>query len=132
MSEHGNLSELEKMSRDALIDLWRAHVQSAVPRGLSRPLMIRAIAWSLQAKQHGEFRAATWARLTNRADGSEERRLAPGTKLIREWRGNVHEVTVLEHGFDYDGNIHKSLSAIAREITGTKWSGPRFFGLKRS
>jgi hypothetical protein len=57
-------------------------------------------------------------------------RIKPGTRLIRAWRGERHQVTVLEHGFEYRGERHVSLSAIARAITGTRWSGPAFFGLK--
>ena len=57
-------------------------------------------------------------------------RIKPGTRLIRAWRGERHQVTVLEHGFEYRGERHGSLSAIARAITGTRWSGPAFFGLK--
>ena len=58
--------------------------------------------------------------------------LKPGTRLIREWEGEAHEVTVLEKGFRWRGQKYASLSPIAREITGTRWSGPRFFGLKSS
>ena len=57
--------------------------------------------------------------------------MAPGAKLIREWQGKVYEVTVLEHEIAYGGRTYSSLTAIARAITGTKWSGPRFFGLTR-
>jgi hypothetical protein len=58
--------------------------------------------------------------------------MKPGLRLVREWRGETHTVLVLEDGFEWNGNRRRSLSAIAREITGTHWSGPRFFGLKRS
>jgi hypothetical protein len=57
-------------------------------------------------------------------------RIKPGTRLIRAWRGERHQVTVLEHGFEYRGERHGSLSAIAHAITGARWSGPAFFGLK--
>ncbi len=57
-------------------------------------------------------------------------RLKPGLRLVREWRGETHDVLVLEEGFEWNGERRRSLSAIAREITGTRWSGPRFFGLK--
>ena len=57
-------------------------------------------------------------------------RLKPGLRLVREWRGETHTVLVLEDGFEWNGERRRSLSAIAREITGTRWSGPRFFGLK--
>ena len=55
----------------------------------------------------------------------------PGTRLIREWQGQIHQVTVLESEYDYRGRCYKSLSAIARQITGTAWSGPLFFGLRK-
>ena len=131
MSEEAQLSALQQASRDELIRLWQAHVQTAVPRGLSRPLLVRAIAWALQAKQSGGHRASTRERLSNLANGRLSSPMAPGTKLIREWQGKVYEVTVLEHGFAYGGRTYSSLTAIARAITGTKWSGPRFFGLTR-
>ncbi len=57
-------------------------------------------------------------------------RLKPGLRLVREWRGETHTVLVLEDGFEWKGEPRRSLSAIAREITGTQWSGPLFFGLK--
>ena len=57
--------------------------------------------------------------------------LRPGTRLLREWQGTTHEVRVLDAGFDYAGQTYKSLSAVARAITGTPWSGPLFFGIKR-
>jgi hypothetical protein len=57
--------------------------------------------------------------------------LKPGTRLLREWQGVTHEVRVLDSGFDYAGQTYKSLSAVARAITGTPWSGPMFFGIKR-
>ncbi len=62
--------------------------------------------------------------------GSPAIRMKPGMRLVREWRGETHDVLVLEDGFEWNGQRRRSLSAIAREITGTQWSGPRFFGLK--
>ena len=56
--------------------------------------------------------------------------MKPGLRLVREWRGETHTVLVLEDGFEWNGERRRSLSVIAREITGTRWSGPRFFGLK--
>ena len=56
--------------------------------------------------------------------------IKPGTRLLREWQGRMHEVIILEEGALYDGRTWTSLSAVAREITGARWSGPRFFGLK--
>ena len=59
-------------------------------------------------------------------------RLKPGTRLVREWRGEIHQVTVLDDGLEYRGSHYDSLSEIARSITGTRWSGPLFFGLRRA
>ena len=61
-----------------------------------------------------------------------KKRIKPGTRLIREWHGEVHDVLVLEEGFAFRGRVHRSLTAIAREITGTAWNGHRFFGLRLS
>jgi Protein of unknown function (DUF2924) len=58
--------------------------------------------------------------------------LLEGTKLLREWRGVMHEVTVIEGGYEHQGKRCRSLSAVAREITGTQWSGPLFFGLRKT
>jgi hypothetical protein len=63
---------------------------------------------------------------------SSSARIKPGTRLIRQWDGQTHQVTVAEDGFEYKGERYKSLSEIARLITGTRWSGPLFFGLKQS
>ncbi len=99
-----------------------------------------AIAWKLQEKVHGGLTAAQKRKLAGIAQelrkngdlsASPAIRLKPGLKLVREWRGETHDVLVLEDGFEWNGEHRRSLSAIAREITGTHWSGPRFFGLKR-
>ena len=104
---------------------------------------IREIAWRVQAREAGGMDAET-RRLLTRAKRSATRepqdrprkrrrktRLAPGATLVRTWRGREHTVTVTEAGFRYDGREHASLSEVAREITGTRWSGPRFFGLNQ-
>jgi hypothetical protein len=96
------------------------------------------LAYEVQAKLLGGLSAATRKRLRRlaerRADSGHAARAAPrlkpGTRLLREWQGETHHVTVLEEGFDYRGERHASLSVIARLITGTRWSGPLFFGLR--
>ena len=99
-----------------------------------------AIAWKLQAGVHGGLTAAQTRKLANLGRvlreegdlaGSAAIRVKPGVRLMREWRGETHQVLVLEDGFEWNGRRWRSLSAIAREITGTHWSGPRFFGLER-
>ena len=102
--------------------------------------MVLAIAWKIQVKVHGGLTAAEKRRLVriaedNKAHGGSSKystiHVKPGLKLVREWRGETHDVLVLENDFEWNGQSWRSLSAIAREITGTPWSGPRFFGLQR-
>lgn len=100
----------------------------------------RWLAWELQAARLGGFDAGTRRRLRQlakttkaepTADAHAEVTLKPGTILIRDWAGATHRVTVLEEGFSWKGRTWGSLSEIASTITGTRWSGPRFFGLKK-
>jgi hypothetical protein len=95
--------------------------------------MEKAIAYDLQVKAFGGLSARTrrTLRAAAKADGSSSLSKLPsgGTRLVREWHGARHEVEVLEDGYLWRGARHRSLSAIARAITGAKWSGPRFFGL---
>ena len=101
--------------------------------------LVLAIAWKLQEKVHGGLTAAQKRKLAGIAEDLKKNgnlsagpaiRLKPGLRLVREWRGETHDVLVLEDGFEWNGERRHSLSAIAREITGTQWSGPRFFGLQ--
>ena len=103
--------------------------------GISRGLLIRAIAYEMQAKRYGRLKPALDRRLRMIANGSVDGdskatpTLQPGARLVREWNGVSHVVEVIEGGFIWNGDRHRSLSAIARAITGARWSGPRFFGL---
>ncbi len=108
------------------------------PERVARNLLVLGIAWKIQEQAYGGLGAATKRRLadlakTREQDGDLARsrvaRLKPGAKLIREWQGETHTVAVLEDGFEWRGKRWRSLSVIAREITGVHWSGPRFFGL---
>ncbi len=119
---------------------WRRLYRSHPPLHIRRELLVLAIAWKLQEKVYGGLTAAQKRRLAGIAEefrkngdlsASPAIRLKPGLRLVREWRGETHDVLVLEDGFEWNGEHRRSLSAIAREITGTHWSGPRFFGLKR-
>ncbi len=135
------LVELESASPTELRVRWeRAHRHPA-PKRASRDLLLRAVAYHIQEQAGGGLSKATVKRLAHLAnpksnDGRPPRpappRLRPGTRLVREWRGAVHQVTVGEDGFDYRGARYASLSRIAREITGTRWSGPLFFGLRKA
>jgi hypothetical protein len=127
------LAPLAELDRAALLEQWRMAFGRDAPPRLSRVLMEKAIAYDLQAKVFGGLPARTRRalRAAAKADGRSRVNKLPsrGTRLVREWNGALHEVEVLEDGYLWRGARHRSLSAIARAITGTKWSGPRFFGL---
>ena len=109
------------------------------PLGLSRDLLIRALAHQLQERAHGGANAALRRRLQTLAGASEKGArsfdpgvvLKTGTTLVRQWRGHTHTVLVREDGFEYEGQRYRSLTVIAERITGAHWSGPRFFGLTK-
>ena len=132
------LEALPALSPDELRKEWRRLYRSQPPR-LSRDLLVRAIAYRIQELRYGGLSKATSRKLAalvqaRRSDGdigSPEgtQRIRAGARLVREWNGRTHTVTVEEEGFTYAGRNYRSLSAIAREITGARWSGPRFFGL---
>ncbi len=133
------LTALTVMDGDGLRRDWRRLYRSHPPLHIRRELLVLAIAWKLQEKVHGGLTAAQKRRLVGLAEELKKGgdlsagpaiRLKPGLRLVREWRGETHDVLVLEDGFEWNGERRPSLSAIAREITGTHWSGPRFFGLK--
>lgn len=118
---------------------WRRLFRTQPP-SLSRGLVIRAIAYRVQELAHGGLAKATVRKLESLAavleTGGEMTvgsgpQIKPGARLVREWRGRTHTVTVTEEGFEYDGRPYSSLTEIARAITGAHWSGPRFFGLKK-
>ena len=131
------LEALSDLSPDELRKEWRRLYRSQPPR-LSRDLLVRAIAYRIQELRYGGLSKATSRKLAalvqaRRSDGEiapeGAQRIRAGARLVREWNGRTHTVTVEEDGFTYAGRNYRSLSAIAREITGARWSGPRFFGL---
>ena len=124
-------------SLDELRREWRRLHHNDPPR-ISRDLLILAIAYRLQEIEHGGLGKATVRKLrtlaktlrsTGRVGPTPSLSLKPGARLVREWHGRAHTVTVTEDGFDYAGTSYPSLSNIAKKITGAHWSGPRFFGL---
>jgi hypothetical protein len=131
-----SLAMLPGLTRPELLELWQTLWGRAAPAGLRRELMIPILAYGIQEKACGGLKPETERRLCQLSaslDGGrppKERRVKPGTRLLREWRGQTHEVIATERGFLYQGKSQKSLSGIARQITGTRWSGPVFFGLK--
>ncbi len=129
------VAALEGLDRSDLLRLWRSAFGRETSPRLSRTLMAKAIAYDIQARALGglsgrTIRALKAAAKPEAVPAAATRPSGPGTRLIREWNGILHEVEVLEKGYLWRGQRHRSLSAIARAITGTKWSGPRFFGLK--
>jgi len=134
-----DLASLPRLARDELLERWRALYGTAPPSHISRPILVRAIAYRLQERIFGGLQPATRRLLERvaeetRAGGTvttaPARVLKPGTRLLREWQGVTHEVIVLEDGVLFRGKRHRSLSEVARAITGSRWSGPRFFGLR--
>lgn len=136
----GQLTILSNLSKADLRKAWADRIGSEPPKVRSAELLRRLLAWQLQASAFGGFDAATERKLRDIAmalerDGDYEpkvrRGLTPGVELAREWKGTVYKVTVVADGFQHLGKRYKSLSNIARTITGTRWSGPRFFGLEQ-
>ena len=134
------IASLANLDHAALKERWRVLQGGDPPRRLSRQLLLRALAHAMQEKVFGGLspmvgqrlrRLAEELRATGRISSiGKQPVFKPGTRLIREWQGRTHEVIVLEHGFQWKGETYRSLSAIARAITGTRWNGHVFFGLK--
>lgn len=134
------LEELPHLTRPELVEAWVGCFGKPPPKNSSRKFLVSALAWELQARRFGGLKPDVQRRLKRLARElkasktlsvrSSTPRFRPGTRLVREWQGKAHRVTVLEDGFEYRERRYSSLSRIAREITGTRWSGPAFFGLK--
>ena len=133
------LAELAGMSPAQLRARWRECWRKPAP-DIGPDLLRRGIAWKLQARVHGDLpghikreleRAADRLRRGEELVSSSRPSLKPGTRLVQSWNGKVHHVLVLDDGFEYDGRRFSSLTQIATAITGTHWSGPSFFGLKK-
>ena len=118
---------------------WRQLHHTGPPLGLSRDLLIRALANQLQERSYGGLSRALRRRLRSLARASENGVMAvdpglvlkTGTTLVRQWRGRTHTVLVHQDGFEHEGQRYRSLTAIAERITEAHWSGPRFFGLTK-
>lgn len=132
------LAGLPGLPRSDLVGRWQATYGADPPKGISRQLLVRAIAYEIQAARYGGLKPKTLRRLRKTNEGSPKgretpgrprRQLQPGSRLIREWNGETHVVEVLDGGLIWNDKHYRSLSAVARAITGARWSGPRFFGL---
>jgi Protein of unknown function (DUF2924) len=133
------LLRLPELELHELRELWCRLYKTATAPRLSNDLLMRAVAYRMQELAAGGLRPelqrqlqqiARQLRQTGRVTTRPRARLKPGTRLLREWQGRNHEVLVLDDGFSWQSTHYRSLSAIARKITGTAWSGPLFFGLK--
>src|SRR5512147_2369733 len=129
----------EKSTAD-LKQLWR-DLYDREPPTYNKPFLIKRLAYRIQELAYGGLSARAEAKLKELIEEEDRRlkgklpvrkgdRLIAGTRLIREWQGIEHCITVLDDGYEYQGRRYKSVSAIARAITGTRWNGPAFFGLR--
>lgn len=134
-------AQLSSMKKKELWALWKQLFKRTTPPQIRRELLIRILAFRIQEQVYGGLRVETRKRLRDlarqfavnpNAEIPGVSRIKPGTRLIRVWQGQSHHVTVLEQGYSYAGKHYSSLSQIARLITGTRWSGPLFFGLKKN
>ena len=125
------LGQLPQLDLPALQAAWASLFGNPPPRGLSRRLLEYAAAYDAQRKVHRGLPPATRRKILEGGKPGPIRKstLSPGSRLVREWHGRRHTIEVAEKGFLYQGQRYHSLSEIAREITGARWSGPRFFGL---
>ncbi len=137
------VTELPEMPYEALKQRWR-DLYGTDPPAYSRQHLIRRLAYRIQELAYGGLSDETKAELEQIAEEDERQRQGaraqrrkpksthplPGTRLVREWNGQRYEVTAVEGGFEYGGRKYRSLSAIAKAITGAHWSGPQFFGLR--
>jgi hypothetical protein len=134
------LAAVAQMDAERLRSEWRRWYRTLPPSRLGREVLLLGVAWRIQEQVHGGLSAGSKRRLAEltatMSDGgdlvrSRTVRLRQGAKLVREWQGETITVLVLEDGFEWRGRRWRSLSKIAREITGTRWSGPRFFGIDK-
>lgn len=138
------IARLPTLTREQLRAKWRTALKQPAPPHLRKQLLVPMLAYKLQERAYGGLKPHVRRRLRElagrfAADPKQDAaklagpvRMKPGSRLIREWQGESHHVTVAESGFEYRGRAYASLSEIARTITGTRWSGPLFFGLRRS
>lgn len=156
----GQLADLETLDRAALATRWEAHMRRRAPKASSRMFLLRALSYELQSKHVAGLTKADLKRLNlnlenhptkavppdnekttvlraspvpkSKREPSVRTTLVAGSRLVREWNGQAYTVLVIKEGFVYRDRTWNSLSAIAKDITGAHWSGPRFFGLDKT
>jgi len=133
------IRSLPNLPKASLVELWKDNFGKE-PGRVRPELMLPILAYRIQERAYGGLSPnanaksqiiATSLRPASRSRDEARQRFKAGTKLVREWRGKTHEVTLNDEGYHYLGKTYKSLSSIACEITGTRWSGPAFFGTKK-
>jgi len=143
------IEQLQQLSREELIKKWKKLFKTNSPQHARKDFLLKHIVWELQAKEQGGLSPQSKKQLDKLTDKMTKKQevkesdiketckqistleIKAGTKLIREYKDEKHEVIALEKGFEYRNKQYKSLSAIAREITGTQWNGKVFFGVKK-
>ncbi len=140
-STTNQLSSLPRLHKPALTELWQQLFKTDPPIRMRKELMLQFVAYRMQEQEVGALSNSSHRRLRELAseievnsNGPDSQRPAikPGTRLIRQWKNQIYIVNVEEGNYEYRGARYESLSEIARLITGTRWSGPLFFGLKSS
>jgi hypothetical protein len=133
-----SIARIADHDREELVERWRKRFGVEPPKGCGRRLLELAAAYDIQQQAFGGLKAEIRKALAVASSGSinrtsthrtSNRSIKPGTRLIREWNGRTHHVEAVDGGFLWEGKLHRSLSTIARAITGAHWSGPRFFGI---
>jgi len=134
------IAQLPNLNKAQLLPIWAENFKTPPPPKLRKELMVPILAYRMQEREYGGLSHSARARLkeiavslSTRKPAQPENASTPetGTKLIRSWRGEVHEVLATGSGYIYRGQTYSSLSKIARLITGTRWSGPLFFGVRK-
>jgi hypothetical protein len=134
------LTRLSELTIFELRGEWRRLHRMPPPMRLSRDLLVRGITYKLQEKAYGGLSTATTRKLEQASADPQSRgaakpvqpiSLRPGTRLVREWRGVTHTALIHADGIEWRGQRYRSLTIVARKITGARWSGPRFFGLRQ-
>lgn len=129
-SVQAELLALEAMGRAALASRWEAVFGCPAPLRCRAPFLRQALGWQVQMQAQAPTRQSVSQMLKVNRAPRREPPLATGTELVREWQGRMYRVMVKADGFECDDKSYRSLSAVARAITGTAWSGPLFFGLR--
>jgi hypothetical protein len=134
------IRRLPDLGLKELRDRWKALFGNPAPPSLRRRFLARAVAYQMQVEAFGGLSNSTKRRLREIVDALRRgnpdaagvtRTIRPGTQMLRQWRDKTHVVTAISGGFEWNGQNFKSLSAVAKQITGTNWNGYAFFGIKR-